>query len=215
MFCLFLAANVERKNKIPNKMLLFLRKDIVFCHLYPSGGDFRKRRNVLFHTSKCFLLKAETFFKKPVAFLAFVWRSLWKGMGKKPSGDPSGRVQTMRLNRAVVGVGSCGRWSRIVRSLEPDCAVVEADCAVVFFCIDQSMRRYCAVVATPLSAPCWQRVQTWSGRGVSECFLMLVCRILCGIQPLLQFLCGRCRVRSFRSANEWHRFPVRIPSGRS
>jgi hypothetical protein len=97
------------------------------------------------------------------------------------------------IGSTVVGAGLCGR----------------------FFCIDQSMRRYCAVVATPLSAPCWQRVQTWSGRGVSECFLMLVCRILCGIQPLLQFLCGRCRVRSFRSANEWHRFPVRIPSGRS
>ena len=181
-------------------MLLFFEKSIVFCHLYPSGGDFRKRRNVLFHTSKCFLLKAETFFKKPVAFWLLsgdlcgrgwekaVWRSFWKG--------------------ADDAAESCGRWSRIVRSLRPDCAVV-------FFCIDQSMRRYCAVVATPLSAPCWQRVQTWSGRGVSECFLMLVCRILCGIQPLLQFLCGRCRVRSFRSANEWHRFPVRIPSGRS
>lgn len=185
MFCLFLAANVERKNKIPNKMLLFFEKSIVFCHLYPFGGDFRKRRNVLFHTSKCFLLKAETFFKKPVAFWLLsgdlcgrgwekaVWRSFWKG--------------------ADDAAESCGRWSRIVRSLRPDCAVV----------------------TTPLSAPCWQRVQTWSGRGVSECFLMLVCRILCGIQPLLQFLCGRCRVRSFRSANEWHRFPVRIPSGRS
>ena len=106
---------------------------------------------------------------------------------------PAGLILGMGLNHMVIAAGSCGR----------------------FFCIDQSMRRYCAVVATPLSAPCWQRVQTWSGRGVSECFLMLVCRILCGIQPLLQFLCGRCRVRSFRSANEWHRFPVRIPSGRS
>lgn len=99
-------------------MLLFFEKSIVFCHLYPSGGDFRKRRNVLFHTSKCFLLKAETFFKKPVAFWLLsgdlcgrgwkkaVWRPFWKG--------------------ADDAAESCGRWSRIVRSLELNRAVVEA-----------------------------------------------------------------------------------------
>ena len=84
-------------------MLFFFEKSIVFCHLYPSGGDFRKRRNVFFLTSKCFLLKAETFFKKPVAFWLLsgdlcgrgwekaVWRPFWKG--------------------ADDAAESCGRWS--------------------------------------------------------------------------------------------------------
>lgn len=73
---MFLAANVERKNKIPNKMLLFLRKVLFFviCILLAETSG-----------------NAETFFKKPVAFWLLsgdlcgrgwekaVWRSFWKG----------------------------------------------------------------------------------------------------------------------------------------
>ncbi len=152
MFCLFLAANVERKNKIPNKMLLFFEKSIVFCHLYPSGGDFRKRRNVLFHTSKCFLLKAETFFKKPVAFWLLsgdlcgrgwekaVWRSFWKG--------------------ADDAAESCGRWSRIVRSLEPDCAVV-------FFALTSQ----CEGIVRSLQRPCLLHAGRGCRHGADGVFL--------------------------------------------
>ena len=35
-------------------------------------------------------------------------------------------MRSLESDRAVVGAGSCARWSRIVRSLEPDRAVVAA-----------------------------------------------------------------------------------------
>lgn len=84
-------------------MLLFLRKVLFFviCILLAETSG-----------------NAETFFKKPVAFWLLsgdlcgrgwekaVWRPFWKG--------------------ADDAAESCGRWSRIVRSLELNRAVVEA-----------------------------------------------------------------------------------------
>ena len=47
----------------------------------------------------------------------------------KPFFRCSGNIPSMPLQRAVVGAQTCGRWSPIVRSLEPDRAVVaEALC---------------------------------------------------------------------------------------
>jgi hypothetical protein len=77
----------------------------------------------LSHSPKCFLLKPETFLKKPEAFFSFPAEED-EGEGKKPSDGLYGSVQTLGLNRAVVGAESCGRWGRIVRSI---------------FCIDRSM----------------------------------------------------------------------------
>ena len=52
LFCLFLAANVEKvKNKIPNKM----PRKVFFCHLYPSGGDFRNAETFCFIRRNVFL----------------------------------------------------------------------------------------------------------------------------------------------------------------
>jgi len=62
----------------------------------------------LSHSPKCFLLKPETFLKKPEAFFSFPAEED-EGEGKKPSDDLCGGLQTLGLNRAVVGAGLCGR----------------------------------------------------------------------------------------------------------
>ena len=79
-------------------------------------------------------------------------RRLLKQIPKGPatpsraSGTREKIVRSMSRNRAVVGAELCGRWSRIVRSFQ-------ANRAVDFFCIDQSMRRYRAVDFSPSCKP--------------------------------------------------------------
>jgi len=69
-----------------------------------------------------FSLKARNVFKKARSLFSFPAEED-EGEGKKPSDDLYGGLQTLGLNRAVVGAGLCGRWGRIVRSLRPDRAV--------------------------------------------------------------------------------------------
>jgi len=69
-----------------------------------------------------FSLKARNVFKKARSLFSFPAEED-EGEGKKPSDGLYGSVQTLGLNRAVVGAESCGRWGRIVRSLRPDRAV--------------------------------------------------------------------------------------------
>ena len=78
-----------------------------------------------FSFAEMFSLKARNVFKKARSLFSFPAEED-EGMEKKPSDSLYGSVQTLGLNRAVVGVESCGRWGRIVRSLGPDRAVVEA-----------------------------------------------------------------------------------------
>lgn len=72
-------------------------------------GQERRCRSVLFQIPKSFFKTSKHFLKSPRAIFALV---------KVSAGCPE-NVQSLPRNRAVVEARLCGRWGRIVRSIQP------------------------------------------------------------------------------------------------
>ena len=72
-------------------------------------GRERRCRNVLHRIPKSFFKTPKHFLKSPRAIFALV---------KVSAGCPE-NVQSLPRNRAVVEARLCGRWGRIVRSIQP------------------------------------------------------------------------------------------------
>lgn len=72
-------------------------------------GQEKKRRNVLHRIPKSFFKTPKHFLKSPRAIFALV---------KVSAGCPE-NVRSLPRNRAVVEARLCGRWGRIVRSIQP------------------------------------------------------------------------------------------------